>query len=109
MLHAVSGIVFLACTVLGECTAIATENSALRQQLAVLRQSVRRPRLGSPDRIFWVCVPVYGSGRDTDAIRALAVIAGKDKRARAILTEALHHETDAVREAARTALSGTQK
>ena len=50
-----------------------------------------------------------GSGRDMDAIRALAAIAGKDKRAQAILTEALHHETDAVREAARTAVGGTQK
>ena len=30
------------------------ENLALRQQLAVLRHSVKRPRLRPRDRIFWV-------------------------------------------------------
>ncbi len=50
-----------------------------------------------------------GSGRDVEAIRALAVIAGEDRLAQAILTEALHHETHGVREAARTALSRIQK
>jgi hypothetical protein len=33
---------------------LALENLALRQQLAVLRRSVRRPRLQPRDRIFWV-------------------------------------------------------
>ncbi len=32
---------------------LAVENLALRQQLAVLRQSVKRPRLRRRDRIFW--------------------------------------------------------
>ena len=32
---------------------LALENLALRQQLAVLRRSVRRPRLRPRDRIFW--------------------------------------------------------
>src|SRR6266550_9565811 len=34
--------------------AIVLENLALRQQLAVLTRSVKRPRLRSPDRLFWI-------------------------------------------------------
>ena len=30
------------------------ENLALRQQLALLRRSVKRPRLRRRDRVFWV-------------------------------------------------------
>jgi putative transposase len=33
---------------------LALENLALRQQLAVLKRSVRRPRLRDADRVFWV-------------------------------------------------------
>ena len=33
---------------------LALENVALRQQLAVLRRSVKRPRLSKADRGFWV-------------------------------------------------------
>ena len=35
-------------------TAVAAENLALRQQLAVLQRSVKRPRLNLRDRLFWV-------------------------------------------------------
>ena len=33
---------------------LALENLALRQQLAVLQRSVKRPRLRSSDRMFWI-------------------------------------------------------
>ncbi len=32
------------------------ENLALRQQLAILRQSNPRPKLSWPDRLFWICL-----------------------------------------------------
>ena len=35
---------------------LAIENLALRQQLAVCRQSVKRPRLRPRDRAFWACL-----------------------------------------------------
>src|ERR1700724_391317 len=34
--------------------AVALENVALRQQLAVFRRTVRRPQLRTRDRLFWV-------------------------------------------------------
>jgi len=33
---------------------LAAENMALRQQVAVYRQSVKRPKLRPRDRVFWV-------------------------------------------------------
>ena len=44
---------FLRAFVLGRAAA-AIENLALRQQVAVFKQSVKRPRLRPRDRIFWV-------------------------------------------------------
>lgn len=35
---------------------LAMENIALRQQLAVYKQSLKRPKLRPRDRIFWVCL-----------------------------------------------------
>ena len=41
---------------------IAAENLALRQQLAVLLVSMKRPRLRKRDRVFWVCLSRLWSG-----------------------------------------------
>ena len=46
-------LVFLRAFILGR-TAAAIENLALRQQLAVCKQSVKRPKLCLRDRVFWV-------------------------------------------------------
>ena len=52
-----NGLVLLYCSLraffLGRA-AVAVEVLAMRQQLAVLRQSVKRPRFRQRDRIFWV-------------------------------------------------------
>ncbi len=41
-------------SVLGTHRKLALENLALRQQIAVLQRSVKRPRLKKSDRVFWV-------------------------------------------------------
>jgi len=33
---------------------VALENAALRQQLAVFKRNVRRPKLNDGDRLFWI-------------------------------------------------------
>mgnify|MGYP001566633555 FL=1 len=43
-------------------TALVAENLALRQQLAVLQVSVKRPRLRTCDRLFWVCQSRFWAG-----------------------------------------------
>ena len=48
----VSAIVFFLRAVLGDRAASAAESLALRQQLAVLQVSVKRPRLWKRDRVF---------------------------------------------------------
>jgi putative transposase len=46
-------VVFLRAFIIDRA-AMAIENLALRQQVAVYRQSVKRPKLRPRDRIFWV-------------------------------------------------------
>ena len=51
------GIIFIAFrAMLRDPAQLALENLALRQQLAVLKRRVKRPRLRSRDRFFWVCL-----------------------------------------------------
>ena len=42
---------------------LAAENLALRQQLAVYKQSVKRPELRPRDRLFWVWLSRFWSNR----------------------------------------------
>lgn len=47
-------IVLFLRTLLRDRAELAMENLALRQQLAILEQTAKRPQLGNRDRIFWV-------------------------------------------------------
>lgn len=51
---------FLRALVVPKCR-LAAENLALRQQLAVYNQSIKRPRLRPRDRVFWVWLSKYWS------------------------------------------------
>jgi hypothetical protein len=48
------GIMLFIRAFLGDRAELAAENLALRQQLAVLKERTKRPRLRKRDRIFWV-------------------------------------------------------
>ena len=41
--------------------ALAAENLALRQQVALLQRSVKRPKLHPRDRIFWVWLSLFNT------------------------------------------------
>ena len=53
-------------TLLADRSRLALENVALRQQLAVLRRSVKRAKIADSDRIFWILMRrLLESWRDT--------------------------------------------
>jgi len=61
--------------------ALAAENLALRQQLAVLRRSVRRPRLRPWDRLFWAWLSRWWAGwKDALLIVTPATVVGWHRR-----------------------------
>ncbi len=49
-------------SLLSDRTALAMENLALRQQLAVYEKTIRRPKLTNRDRFFWVLLRKFCSG-----------------------------------------------
>ena len=51
--------------------ALLAENLALRHQLAVLRRSVKRPKLRTRDRVFWIWPSRLWSGWRPDRGRRL--------------------------------------
>ena len=55
-------IVILLRAFLSPRAALAAENLALRQQLAVLQVSAKRPKLRTRDRLFWVWLSRLWSG-----------------------------------------------
>jgi putative transposase len=55
-------ILTLLCALLLSRTSLALENLALRQQVAVLKRSVPRPRIRLRDRIYWVLMRRLWSG-----------------------------------------------
>ena len=62
MLRMLSMILHAIATAFRSHHALALENLALRQQLAVLQRNARRPRLKRWDRVFWVLVSRLWSG-----------------------------------------------
>src|SRR6516165_6746082 len=54
MLNAIVVLIRFILLILGGQKQVALENAALRQQLAVLKRSVPRPKLNNRDRLFWI-------------------------------------------------------
>ena len=66
----IKAIYFLIRAFLTPRLSLAAENLALRQQLAVYKQSVKRPKLRPRDRVFWVWFSQFWS----DWRSALAIV-----------------------------------
>jgi hypothetical protein len=54
MVNSIAGWIRFILLVLGGQKQVALENAALRQQLAVFKRDVRRPKLNDRDRLFWI-------------------------------------------------------
>jgi putative transposase len=54
MIELLKTILFTAKSTVKTHRELALENLALRQQLAVLKQSKKRPKLSNTDRCFWI-------------------------------------------------------
>jgi transposase InsO family protein len=56
MVPVVSALLYFVVSLFRSQTALRLENIALRHQVAVYKQTLRRPRLRSSDRLFWACL-----------------------------------------------------
>jgi len=56
MFNAILCIFRVTLMVLAGSEQIALENLALRQQMAIFQRTVRRPKIRSMDRLFWICL-----------------------------------------------------
>ena len=63
----IKAIYFLIRAFLTPRLSLAAENLALRQQLAVYKQSVKRPKLRPRDRVFWRVVKKLSRDATVDA------------------------------------------
>ncbi len=60
-MSAVRMVLVLIRGIIADRAELAAENLALRQQLAILEQCSKRPRLRKRDRIFWACLSRFWS------------------------------------------------
>jgi len=54
MLNAIGVSIRFILLILGGHNQVALENAALRQQIAVFKRNVPRPKLNNRDRLFWI-------------------------------------------------------
>ena len=59
-------------TIFFDRQALVLENLALRQQLAVLQRSVKRPKFSNADRYFWMLLYRFWNGWDRVAANPIA-------------------------------------
>ena len=97
---------------------LALENVALRQQLAVIRRSVKRPRLSKVDRGFWVLLRRIWTDwesvlvivkPETVILSIIIINPGLDSRARTALEHMLESVVSARGKVLRTNFSATSR
>jgi putative transposase len=84
MVPVVSALLYFVVSLFRSQAALRLENLALRHQVAVYKQTLRRPRLRSSDRLFWACLSrLWPSWRVALAfVQPQTVIAWQRKRFR---------------------------
>src|SRR5215467_8820560 len=105
MLNAIVVSIRFILLVLGGQKQVALENAALRQQLAVFKRNVPRPKLNNRDRLFWMGVYLNLAGLeirvDIRAARDRHVLASRAVQtvlAEVVSTEATRPPTNLFRD-----------